>query len=325
MSATKQPPFVCIYASQVAMCVGANKHKKISEAMDIVWQRTDPHSFRAALRRNRVKTDDEIAEGIIHTHTQVQHLVNLTLSAPCDSSDQVAKRYDAVSKELRAVSLHEEDRRLVEDVLKRNLYTTYGNVQESGVLQYVRDTLGIGCAEDPTFYKREQGVCEGPWGKLPWFVGGKIDAIDDSRTLLIEIKNRVNRLFYRVPFYEQLQVQTYLELLDLERGVLVECLRHQPSSHSAGGERDHVDTKDTKRDHAAGDGTGEEADRAVNVISITRDRDLWAREIVPKLRGFVDFLARLLNDASLQDRYLQSRRRNAMVTSHVNNWIKFNC
>lgn len=310
-------PFVCIYASQVAMCVGANKHKKISEAMEMMWQRTDAPCFRAALKRNHVRTEEEVAEDIIHSHAEVQELVNLTLATPCDSSDQVAKQYDTVAKELRTVSLPEEDRRLVDDVLKKNLYTAYGNVQETNVLRYVRERLGISCKADPTFYKSEQGVVEGPWGRLPWYVGGKIDAIDEERTLLIEIKNRVNRLFYRVPFYEQVQVQAYLELLDLDRGVLVECLK------TAGGAPDHSpprpDHPPPRPDHPVA-----APDMDVNVVNISRDRALWTREIVPKLRGFVDFLARLLHDPALQDRYLQSKRRSAMVTSHINNWIKFN-
>jgi hypothetical protein len=299
-------PFVCIYASQVAMCIGANKHKKISEAVDLLWHRCDAPSFRAAMRRNRLKTEDELTDDIISSNADVKQLVDLTLTAPCDSSDQVAKQYDSVTKGLRSVPLPDEDRKLVDDLLKRNLYTHYGNVHESKVLQYVRDTLGIPCREDPTFYKVQQGVCEGPWGSFPWYVGGKIDAIDEDRTLLIEIKNRVNRLFYRTPFYEQIQVQAYLHLLGLEQGILVECLK------SSG----RVD-----RECAPGP-RPDAAEVAVNVIPVKRDRDLWERDVVPKLRGFVDFLARLMHDTALQDRYLHSKRRSAMVTAYINGYLK---
>ena len=275
-------PFICIYASQVAMCVGANRHRKVSEALELMWQRCDPAGFRAALRRNSIRTDEEITDEIIQSNTGVRQLVDMTLAAPCESSEEVARSYDAVARELRAVPLPEEDRRLVDDVLKRNLYTGYGNREETNVLDYVRTRLGIACEEDPVFYKAQAGVAAGPWGEVPWYVGGKIDAIDPERTLLIEIKNRVNRLFYRVPFYEQVQVQTYLHLLDLERGVLVECLKAAQEP-------------------------------AVNVIPVRRDRDMWDRDIMPKLQGFVDFLARLLHDPREQDRYMQSRRRSAMI------------
>ena len=376
-------PYVCIYASQVAMCIGANKHKKVSEAVELMWQRVAPASFEAAMKRNTMKTEDELAEDIIRTHAEVRGLVDLTLAATCDSSDQVARQYHSVAKELQAVPLPEEDRKLVEDVLKRNLYTTYGNTHEHRVLAYVRDTLGIKCKEDPTFYKRLQGTCVGPWGSFQWFVGGKIDAISEDRALLLEIKNRVNRLFYRVPFYEAVQVQAYLHLLDIERGVLVECLKTlKPArseeapvckidgkhgwvhgggactngactneAHNEARDEAHNEAHNEARDEAhnearktaaldaavhgaqdmegthdadAGDLLAADAGELnVNVIPVRRDRELWQHEIVPKLEGFVDFLARLLDDPGLQDRYLQSKRRSAMVTAHVNNWLKF--
>ena len=292
--------YVCIYASQVAMCIGANKHKKISEALELMWQRVSPAGFQAAMQRNGQKTEDEQAADIIQAHTEVKGLVDLTMVTECESSDQVAQQYDSMAKELRDLpDLPEEDRKLVDDVLKRNLYTNYGNTHEHHVLTYIRDTLGIQCAEDPTFYKVQAGVAQGPWGSFPWHVGGKIDAIDNNKTLLIEIKNRVNRLFYRVPFYEQVQVQAYLHLLDIDRGVLVECLK----------------TREEEVNHPP-----DATKTSVNVIPIKRDKDLWEKEIVPKLSGFVDFLGRMINDTNMQDRYLQSKRRSAMITFHVNAW-----
>ena len=287
-------PFVCIYASQVAMCIGANRHKKICEAMELMWQRIDPASYRSALRRNGQRTEEEITEGILASHAELRDLVDQTLTVPCESSDQVARKYDCVARELAAVPLAEEDRRLVDDVLKRNLYTSYGNLHEHSALTYIRDTLGIRCGPDPTFYKAQQGTVVTPGcTTVPWYVGGKIDAIDDDKTLLIEIKNRVNRLFYRVPFYEHVQVQAYLELLDLDKGVLVECLK----------------TSDTAQDRGP--------PTSVNVIPVERDRTLWRTDIVPKLQGFVDFLVRLLYDTAFQDRYMASKRRQAMITAHV--------
>lgn len=285
-------PFVCIYASQVAMCIGANRHKKISEALELMWQRCDPASYRAALRRNDAHTEDEIAQALIQSSSEVRDLVDLTLRAPCESSDQVAKNYEDVARDLAAVPLEDEERRVVDDLLKRNLYTSYGNQHETSALEYVRSRLGIDCREDPTFYKTLAGTCSGAWGSQPWHVGGKIDAIDADHTMVIEVKNRVNRLFRRVPFYEQVQVQAYMHLLDLDRAVLVECLKS-------------------------------EGDTVVNVIPIRRDQELWQRDIMPKLRGFVDFLVRVLHDPALQDRYLTSKRRSAMITAHVNNHSKF--
>lgn len=303
-----KPPYVCIYASQVAVCIGANKHKKVSEAVEAMWHRIAAHSYFAALERNGMKTEDQNVTEIMARHMEVKGLVDRSLTLPCDSSDQVAENYGTVSRGLDGVDLCDEEKRLVDDVLKRNLYTTYGNVQEHGMLQHIRDRLGIRCRPDPAFYKQLGGHAR---GGVPWFVGGKIDAISEEGDMVIELKNRVNRLFNRAPFYEAIQVQTYLQLLDVDRGALVECLKtaREEDVHGGGG------PAAPKEEGAAG-----AAGVHVNVIPIRRDRDLWAHNVMPKLSAFVDFLLMLLADTRVQDRYLQSKRRSVIVLNHMAAW-----
>lgn len=296
-------PYVCIYASQVAVCIGANKHKKVSEAVESMWQRISPHSYYEAMHRNGLKTEDQNVTEIMARHEEVKGLVDRSLTLPCHSSDQVAAHYDLVSRGLETVALEDDEKRLVDDVLKRNLYTTYGNLHEHKMLTHIRDTLGIKCQPDSTFYKLQGGTVRG----VPWYVGGKIDAINEDRTLLIEIKNRVNRLFNRVPFYEVIQVQTYLQLLGVEQGALVECLKSTKA--------DGVHCGDEHTVHSGND-------VHVNVIPIRRDRELWGSTVMPKLEAFVDFLMRLIDDEKLQDRYLQSKRRSVLVVNHMTAWAR---
>ena len=53
-----------------------------------------------------------------------------------------------------------------------------------------------------------------------FFLCGKIDGIENDE--LIEIKNRKNRLFHKIPEYEQIQIQCYFILTKLEKGKLIE-------------------------------------------------------------------------------------------------------
>lgn len=300
-----QQPYVCVYASQVAVCIGANRHKKASDALEAMWARINPAGYRAALARNGLRTEDQNVTEILARAPGVKALVDKTVGAACASSDDVAERYDSVARELRGVreALTPDEERLVDDVLKRNLYTTYGTQHEHRALRHIRDALHIDCHADPTFYKQRAGTVRG----VPWFVGGKIDAITADRTLLVEIKNRVNRLFYRVPFYEVVQVQTYLELLGLEQGVLVECLNSRAAPPPA----------DLPAPPRASNVDGGTEELHTNVVSIRRDRDLWTREIMPKLEAFVDYLLQLVGSAKMQDRYLQSPRRSVLVLNHI--------
>jgi hypothetical protein len=85
-------------------------------------------------------------------------------------------------------------------------------------------------------------------------ITGKIDRIeerDDGSRILVEIKNRTNRLFRRVVEYEMIQVQVYLQMLGLLRARLVEQYNNQVLSHD-----------------------------------VVRDEELWVNVIVPGLEEF---------------------------------------
>jgi hypothetical protein len=298
--------------------VGANKHKKPCEAVDAMWQRVDPNSFHAALTRNGVRTEDQNVMEIMSRVDGVRGLVDKSLTLPCESSTQVSSNFGDVTVELGTVqNLEEEERKLVEDVLKRNLYTTFGNMHEQAMLTYIQDTLGIECAPDPTFYKKQIGTVKWGGAEVPWFVGGKIDAINSSRTLVVEIKNRVNRLFHRVPFYEVVQVQSYLDLLDVEQGCLVECFRADPNPRAA-----KPDPKNDTAQTAQNDTAQLPTDLQVNIIPLRRNTKLWREDILPKLQAFVEYVSMIVHDEKLQDKYLQAKRRSVLVNTYVNNRLE---
>jgi hypothetical protein len=276
-------PYVCVYASQVAMCIGANRHKKVSDAVMLMWQRICPAGFREAMRRNNLKTDEDALQDLLDRHGEVRALVDKSMTAAATSAE-VAAVYTGAASELDHLAhagLGEAQRQLVDAALRKNLYTAYGTQAESEMLRHIRDVMCIPCHADPAFYKLRMGEVDG----VPWYVGGKIDALSDDGHLLIEIKNRVNRLFYRAPAYEAVQVQTYLELLDVHQGALIECFK--------------------------ADGGGVQT----NVIPIARDKAFWKHEVVPKLHKFVGFLVKLLRDPATQDAFLQSKRPSAMVAN----------
>lgn len=272
---------ICIYASQLASCIGHNRFKKPSDALETVWQRIAPACFDDALRRNGIKTTEEAVHDILTSNQAVRSLL-VRAEEVTTTSTQVAQGYENISRELEHADLTATDRRLVDEAFRRTMYTSFGTRQESVALHKL--SARIPCRPDDTFYRMHLGHVDG----VQIYVGGKIDAISDDGTTVIEIKNRINRLFYKLPMFEIIQVQTYLQLLpDTESARLVECL--------------------TRR-------TG---DVLMNVVPIERDQDLWDTLIVPKLLGFVSYVLRIIADPREQDLYLQSRRRTALVTRAI--------
>jgi len=274
-----------LYASQVAAAIGCNRHKKINDAMDLMWERLAPESYYAALRRNGVESEAERIDKLLSTDERARVVLETSMLT-CATSSDVATKYDSVARKIDSFdSLSENDRKLIDSAVKRNLYTNYGTASEHHALVKVRETLGINAHPDPGFYKDKIGEVAG--GTVDVWIGGKIDAITEDRSLVIEIKNRIRRLFYKVPFYEIVQLQCYLHLLDVSRGAVVECLTTAPETST------------------------------INVVPVRRDRELWNETIVPKAIAFAATFVDLINSTTTQDDYLRSSKPAAFLQARM--------
>ena len=271
---------ITIYASQLASCIGYNRFKKANEALESVWQRIAPASFKEALLRNGIKSQDDVVKEIMTSNQTVRTLLVHAEDTMTTSSEEVAREYEEISHRLADAELNWTDRKMVDDVMKKTMYTSFGTRHESVALSHIQEQLP--CRPDNTFYRT--------WvtsvANVDIYLGGKIDAISQDGSTIVEVKNRINRLFYsNLPKYEILQVQTYLHLIPSASSArLVECL------------------------------TRENGTLQTNMIHLERDPELWTLCIIPKLRGFVKYLIKILQDPVEQDAYLQSHRRTALVT-----------
>jgi len=277
-----RPQSVILYASQIAACIGCNRHKKPAEAMESMWERMAPESYRQALLRTGSTTEADRIQALLENDAYIRDVIDES-TLLCGTSHDVATRYDAASKVISKLDMSSEDKKVIDATVKRNLYTNYGTASEHHALVKFRETLGINAVPDDTFYKMHIADVDG----VPLWIGGKIDAITEDRGLVIEIKNRIRRLFYKVPFYEIIQLQTYLHLLEVSRGAIVECLTMP-------------------------------GDSVINIVPIRRDKDLWTETIVPKMKAFTRVFLHLLTDNDFQDAFLLSSKKAAMIQSRIN-------
>ena len=54
-------------------------------------------------------------------------------------------------------------------------------------------------------------------------IGGKIDGINADGNIIIEVKNRIHKLFYVLRDYEKVQIMCYMHLFNVRKGHLVEA------------------------------------------------------------------------------------------------------
>lgn len=118
----------------------------------------------------------------------------------------------------------------------------------------IADKLPGNLMRDDNFYTLP--VCELFENK--YVICGKVDRIEerpDGSRVLVEIKNRTNRIFGSVPEYEFIQVQVYLQMLGLVHARVVEQYNNQVLSHD-----------------------------------VTRDEEFWQNKVIPGLKEFCEEL-----------------------------------
>jgi len=211
---------VVIKASEVAAVIGRNPYKSATEVRDEMWKRYWPETFRGETRGERswkavrssgnaTKVLDEAVAIQTKSSTETENVfLNAKASIEADQTLTTVEKADVI------------------DHIRSKVYTNHGIRSEDKT----SDALEGVFKKDNAFHMFH--VCD--IENYDFTIVGKIDRIQempDGSKVLIEIKNRTKRLFNKIPEYEYVQVQTYLQMLNLERGRLVEQYNDTIASH----------------------------------------------------------------------------------------------
>ena len=245
---------IVLKASDVAAILGRNQFKPRQDVLNDLWKKYAPQTFTG-------KTKKDKAEEALSVSSEAQAVLATALNTKAKDSLEVQKIYsEALEKVNSDTKLSKEQKAEVAEHLRSRVYTTHGTRSEDKTAEKVAIQENVSWVKDNAFYTHD--VCE--LGDKKFVVVGKIDRIEerpDGSKVLVEIKNRTNRLFRKVPEYEMIQVQMYLQMLGLVHARLVEQYNNQVLSHD-----------------------------------ITRDEEMWANVIVPGLKEFCEELNQCLGE-----------------------------
>lgn len=202
---------VVIKASDVAACVGLHNYKPRTEVLDEMWKKNHPNNFTGETREDRNLKALEQSE-------EAQELLKSVLNHKPKNSDEVR---EIVSLSCQIIQqdqkLNSEQKTMVCDHLRKMMYTTHGTNSEDITADLDETKL----LRDDTYYKYSVITING----TEYQIVGRIDRYhirEDGTKVLVEIKNRTRGLFNKVRLYEMVQVQTYLQMLDIQDARLVE-------------------------------------------------------------------------------------------------------
>lgn len=238
------PSRIILKASDVAAIIGRHQYKTRTEIFNEYWKKYSPETFTGQTQKDR-------AEAALKSSDVAQEVLKSALSVKAKDSTEVQKVFAQAKEKVNSdTKLDASQKAEVIEHLRSQVYTTHGTRSEDKTADKVESTENVRLVRDDLFHNLEVCVI----GDSKFVICGKIDRIEerpDGSRILVEIKNRTNRLFRRVVEYEFIQIQVYLQMLGLVHARLVEQYNNQVLSHN-----------------------------------VDRDEELWDNEIMPALQKF---------------------------------------
>jgi uracil-DNA glycosylase len=177
---------------------------------------------------------------------------------------QLTTEVQTIEKEL---SQHEQvwhDLKTTKKTLISHVQTEFGKKREDEQIENA--TLGSITHNNNKFYKMALGSDPVKWG-----IGGRIDGLRNGK--LIEIKNRKSRIFNPLPEYDYIQVQAYMQILNLSSATVIQCLTM---------DFDEIERKE---------------------LTVKRNDKYWNEFVLQELSLFVRVLHDLAHNPKLQDKF----------------------
>lgn len=210
-----------LYASEIAIITGNNKYQKLSDYLIKLWSKFDNNDFKDCVLQLEQKHKVKFVENNdIQNIKNIEEKCGVSIQKQLNSIKNNTKNSDEVIQK-RNELLKNIDDKVMDKTMKKQLKksvenitnTNYGIVNEDKVLNVYSKNNHLIVYKICAFQKRKI--------TKNLYIGGKIDGLTENGEI-VEIKNRMYKLFYKMRDYEKIQLQSYLHIFKLNRGFLVE-------------------------------------------------------------------------------------------------------
>ena len=264
---------ITICATDLTVITGHNPYKSIDEIILKFWKRyykSDYLEFVQSLNAKNIKMKKEETDYEVVTRISKENNVYLgNKLSQCFKSEDVSalnKNKESIIKSLES-KLSGEKKEEFNKSLNSLTNTNFGIKYESKGGELYEEKTNNKIIKTSKYYKNELFQIPNEYDKLDtWGIGGKIDGILLPENIIVEIKNRVKNLFYKLRSYEKVQCFVYMFLLESNATDLVEVLK-------------------------------DKNDNSINIIRVDFDESFWEEEIMLRLEEFISDFYNFLEDS----------------------------
>jgi len=247
-------PKVIIGASSVASAIGKSQFKRQPELISDLWKKYSPQTFKG-------QTLEEEALLVLNSMETTKKILTEAENFKSEKSDDVKQETRKLFHQIEHSGLLPQDMLKAKEYIRKTLATNHGTRNEGKTANF--DKFAKKLVEDDTYYT--YNICEIE-GTL-YQVVGRVDRVqnnEDGTRTLVEIKNRANGFFNRVRDYEEIQCQTYMQMMGgIDFCRLVETYNGESKSYL-----------------------------------IQKNDEMWTSEIVPKLQNFCEHFHSMLSEST---------------------------
>lgn len=249
----------CISISEIAIITGDNTFKPKREYLIDFWKKNSKEDYENYKKITEFvkETDDDIIKKISNKNN-----IDISIDiAQCiksgNTNDLNFLKKNIINK---MDKLSETDKNNITKAITNVTNTKFGIRNEHDISNLYEAITGSKIIKDNKFTKKT--IVE--YNNVNIMIGGKIDGFNSENNTLIEIKNRMHKLFFTLREYEKIQIMSYLHLFGLEKGHLVEAHK----------KKDQTD---------------------INIIEVLYDTE-YMNNIISKIIDFINFYLKFIID-----------------------------
>ena len=256
---------ILINISDISIISGDNPYKSKKDYLLELWQKYfDQDDYSKKFIK---ETDKQIIQKIsIHNNIDIEGVLKKSSESRNITELQSVKN-DLLSK-INDLSI--EDKKVITKSLNNITNTTFGTNNENDIAVIYNNMTGHRLIKDNKYKKKSLVKTD----NFSFYIGGRIDGLNQNTGSIIEIKNRVHKLFYTLRNYEKTQLMTYLYLFGVAHGELVEAYK--------------------KKDNTQ-----------INIIHVEYD-EIYMKNIINKLLGFIEYFIKFVENEEFRISVLES-------------------
>jgi hypothetical protein len=258
-----------INISEIAIITGHNKYKSHRDYLIDVWKKNNKKDYEKYIEITRFsKETDEIKIKNISSKNNIDIEKELKKCAGTKNINDLNLLKNKIFEKIE--NLSENDKKEITKSINNVTNTKFGIKNEFDVCKVYESMTNSKILKDNKY--KIKNIFENENFSLK--IGGKIDGVNLNNGAIIEIKNRMHKLFFTLRDYEKIQIMAYLFLHDAKEGHLVEAFKN----------RDGVE---------------------INIIDVIYDEN-YMNYIIEKINEFALFYFNFINDHNSKINLLQN-------------------